>query len=70
MTLKSDANFKEKLTCGFKYDMRTLVNFYPATQKFENFFSMGIFVQSVPGLSYKTAEELSFLTLGSDAKFE
>ena len=70
MTLKSDAKFKEKLTCGFKYDMKNLVNFYPITQKFENFFSMGIFVQSVPGLSYKTAEELSFLTLGSDAKFE
>ena len=27
MTLKSDAKFKEELTCGFKYDMRNLVNF-------------------------------------------
>ena len=27
MTLKSDAKFKEKLTCGFKYDMKDLVNF-------------------------------------------
>ena len=26
MTLKSDAKFKEKLTCGFKYDMSTLVH--------------------------------------------
>ena len=34
MTLKSDAKFKEKLTCGFKYDKRNLVNFYPTTQKF------------------------------------
>ena len=33
MTLKSDAKFKEKLTCGFKYDMRNLVNFHPNTQK-------------------------------------
>ena len=27
MKLKSDAKFKEKLTCGFKYDMKDLVNF-------------------------------------------
>ena len=43
MTLKNDAKFKEKLTCGFKYDMRHLVNFYPTTQKSEYFFSMGYF---------------------------
>ena len=38
MTLKSDAKFKEKLTCGFKYDMRNLMNFQPTTQKSETFF--------------------------------
>ena len=43
MTLKSDAKFKERLTCGFKYDMRDLVNLHPTTQKSENFFSMGSF---------------------------
>ena len=43
MTLKSDAKFKEKLTCGFKYDMRNLVNFHPTTQKSKNFTSMGYF---------------------------
>ena len=43
MTLKSDAKFKEKLTCGFKYDMRNLLNFHPSTQKSENFFLMGSF---------------------------
>ena len=43
MTLKSDAKFKEKLTSGFKYDMRNLVNFHPTTQKSENFTSMGYF---------------------------
>ena len=43
MTLKSDAKFKQKLTCGFKYDMRNLVNFHPTTQKPEDFFSMGSF---------------------------
>ena len=43
MTLKSDAKFKEKLTCGFKHDMRNLVNFYPTIQKSENFTLMGSF---------------------------
>ena len=43
MTLNSDAKFKEKLTCGFKYDMRNLVNFHQILQKSENFFSMGSF---------------------------
>ena len=35
MTLKSDAKFKEKLTCGFKYDTR--VHFHSTTQKSEKF---------------------------------
>ena len=43
MTLKSDAKFKEKLTFGFKYDMRNLVNFHPTTQISENFTLMGSF---------------------------
>ena len=34
MTLKSDAKFKEKMTCGFKYDMKDLVNF-PKYIRFE-----------------------------------
>ena len=43
MTLKSDENFFKKLTCGFKYDMRNLVNFHPITQKYESFNLMGCF---------------------------
>ena len=43
MALKSDAKFEEKLTLGFRYDMRNLVNFHPTTQKFKNFTSMGYF---------------------------
>ena len=66
MTLKSDAKFKEKLTCGFKYDMKNLVNFLPTTQKSENLFWMGSFCPS----SKNATEELSFMTLNSDAKFE
>ena len=43
MTLKSDAKFIEKLTCGFKYDMRNLVNFHPIIKKSDNFTWMWCF---------------------------
>ena len=43
MTLRSIAKFKEKLLCGFKYDMRNLVNFHLTTLKLENFTKMGFF---------------------------
>ena len=33
MIMKSDAKFEEKLTLGFKNDMKNLVNFHPTTQK-------------------------------------
>ena len=45
MTLNSDTKFKEKLTCGFKCDMRNLGKFYATTQKSENFISMDFFFQ-------------------------
>ena len=41
--MKYDAKFKEKMICGFKYDIRNLVNLSPTTQKAENFTSMGYF---------------------------
>ena len=43
MALKSDANFKEKLTSSFKYDMKDSVNFHPTNQKSENLILMGYF---------------------------
>ena len=43
MTLKSDAKFEEKLTLGSKSEMKNLVNFYPTSQKSENFILMGYF---------------------------
>ena len=43
MTLKDDAKFKEKMTFGFKYDMKNLVNFHPTTGKPEIFFSVSSF---------------------------
>ena len=70
MTLKSDAKFKEKLTCGFKYGMRNLVNFHPTTQKSENFTSMGYFCPKYMRFELKNTEKVSFMTQDNDAKFE
>ena len=36
MTLKGDAKFKGKLTCGLKNDARNLVNFHVSSRKSEN----------------------------------
>ena len=38
-TLNKKNRKRKKLTCGFKYDMRNLMNFHPTTQKSESFFS-------------------------------
>ena len=43
MTMKSDAKFEEKLTLGFKNDMKNFVNFHPTTKKSKNFTSIGYF---------------------------
>ena len=69
MTIKNDAKFKKR-TCGFKHDMRNLVNFHPTTQKSENFTSMGFFCPKYMRFALKNTEELSFMTLNSDAKFK
>ena len=36
MTLKGDAKFKRKLTCGLKNDIKNLVNFHESSRKSEN----------------------------------
>ena len=36
MTLKGDAKFKGKLTCGLQNDIRHLANFHVSSQKSEN----------------------------------
>ena len=58
------------MTYSFKYDMRDFVNFHPTTQKFQNFTSMGYFCPKYMRFELKNTEELSFMTLNSDAKFE
>ena len=70
MTLKSDAEFKEKLTCGFKYDMRNLVKFHPTTQKSKYFTLMDYFCPKYMRFELKDTEELFFMKLNSDAKLE
>ena len=70
MTLKSHEMFKEKMTCGFKYDMGTLVNFHPTTQKSGNFTLMSYFCPKYLRFEPKNTEKLSFMTLNSYAKFE
>ena len=66
--------FKEKVTGSFKYDMRNFVEFWgifhPTTQKFQNFTSMHYFSPKYARFELKNAEELSFMTLNSDTKFE
>ena len=37
MTMKNDAKLEEELTCSFKIDLRTLMNFNPSTQKSQKF---------------------------------
>ena len=42
MTLKSDAKFEEKLTCGWENDVMNLANFHQSTQKCQNWDFDGI----------------------------
>ena len=70
MTLNRDAKFKEKLIFGFQHDKRNLVNFNPATQKTENFTSMGSFYPKYIRFELKNTEKLPFMTLNNDSKFE
>ena len=36
MTLKGDAKFEEKLTCGLENDMRNMANFHQSNLKSQN----------------------------------
>ena len=43
MKLKRNAKFRDKMTCGFNYYVKNLVNFHLTTQKSENFTLMRCF---------------------------
>ena len=60
MTLKSDTKFKEKLTCGFKCDMRNSVKFHPTTQKSKNITLMGSFFPNYTKFELKTYRGVTF----------
>ena len=72
MALKSDAKFKEKLTCGFKYIWNEeFGEFSPNHSKVHKFHSDRLFLSKVYEVwAKKNTEELYFMTLNTDAKFE
>ena len=53
MTLKGDAKFKGKLTCGLKNDIRNLVNFHASSRKSENLHFDGLLLSK----AYKDLDE-------------
>ena len=71
MKLKRDAKFGEESTCRFKVGRRNLTNFDLSTQKFQNFsLYWASFEQIIYCSSSKSTEELSFINLKKDAKFQ
>ena len=50
MTLKSDAEFEKKLTCGLENDMRNMANFHLSTSKCQNWDFDGILLSKVENL--------------------
>ena len=63
MTLKDDAKFKGKLTCGLKNDLRNLVTFHASSGKSRNLHFDG-------SLLSKPYKELCLVTLKNDTKFK
>ena len=71
MTMKNDTKIEEELTCRFKIDMRNSTNFDTSTQKSKKIvFQLAPCNQSIYFLSYKSTEELSFMTLKRYKNFE
>ena len=67
ITMKNDAIFEKELTCHFKVDMRNLMNFDLSTWK-----SLNRLLLSTVYIVWakKSTEELSFMKLKRDTKFE
>ena len=70
MTLKSDAKFQEKLTCGLENDIRNWAHFYQSTQKSQNWDFYGTLYESTECISLKFTEELCVMPIKNDATFE
>ena len=70
MTLKIDANFEKKPNLLF-HKWQDFGEFWPKHLKFSKYLLwLFPFVQSIKRLTWKSLEELVFLALKSDAKFE
>ena len=71
MALNIDATFEEKLTCGFKNDMRIKQIFTRARLKVQK---LGLcwdrFIQSRKCMSLKFTGEFCVMTMKNDTKFE
>ena len=71
MTMKNDTKIEEELICCFKIDMRNLTNFDPVTQKSSKFtLWMSSFRPAYIIFEIKNTEELSFMALKNDTKFD
>ena len=71
MTLKSDAKFEEKQTCGLENDMWNIANFHQSTWIISKLrLWCDPFTQSIKCMSLKFTEELCVKTMKNDAKFE
>ena len=65
MTLKkSDAKFEEKLTLGFKNDIRNFVNFNASSGKSKNFY-FGVLLLSI---AYKVSAKMYRITISHDTE--
>ena len=73
MILDSDVKFEEKLTLGCKNDIKNLVNSpnhsknSPNHSKVQKSHFNGLFLSKSYEVELKNTEELSFMTMNSDA---
>ena len=66
-----EAKFEEKLTLGFKNDMRNLVNFNINSSKSENlYFDVVLLLSIAYKVSAKKVHENSLMTLKKDPNFD
>ena len=70
LTMNNDTKIEERMTCRFKIHMRNLTNFDSSTWKSKKLCFHGLLVTKIYNVWAKNVEELSFMTLKSDAKFE
>ena len=71
MTLKGDAKFKRKLTCGLKSDIRNLVDFHTSSRKSEHLhFDWMLLSKAYRDLDQKIQKSMFHDTEEFDAKFE